>query len=154
VKTQIIQLTNNDDMISIRDKLGWSQTRRILVVLPDSGRILERQLELNLLKRQAKSFGADIALVTQNAATRYNACQLQITVFNSITHAQTTEWLVDRREKISHQRPERLSYQELMNKSPIRQYPDWMRYPVLRIISFALSVVSLLALGIILITRG
>jgi hypothetical protein len=141
-------------MISIRDKLEWIQTRRILLVCPDSGRILDRHLELNLIKRQAISSGADIALVTQNLSTRYNAGQLQIPVFDSITLAQSTEWLVDRRENIDLQRAGRLTYQEIMNKSPFKQNPDWLRYPVLRIISFALSMVSLLALGIVLIIRG
>jgi hypothetical protein len=46
MKTQIIQLESHDDIISIRDKMGWSQTSRILLVWPEK----KTQPALDLVK--------------------------------------------------------------------------------------------------------
>jgi len=68
MKTQLIQLDPSDDVISVRDKMGWSQTSRILLVWPEHGQILSRRLDLLLLQRHSTTLGAQLALVTQSPA--------------------------------------------------------------------------------------
>ena len=73
MKTQILRLEPHDDFISARDKMGWSQTERILLVWPEGGHILVRRLDLTLLQRKSTSLGAQLALVCDDANVRYYA---------------------------------------------------------------------------------
>ena len=68
MKTQILQLETYDDQVSACDKIKWSQADRILLVWPARGKILNRKLDLLLLKRQSIAQGAQLALVTRDAA--------------------------------------------------------------------------------------
>ena len=63
MKTQILQLESHDDAISTRDKMGWGQTRRVLLIWPARGRVLTRQLDLILLLRHSLTLGVQLALV-------------------------------------------------------------------------------------------
>ena len=44
MKTAIVQLDAFDNVISIREKISWSKTQRILLVWPNKGKI---KLDLN-----------------------------------------------------------------------------------------------------------
>jgi len=100
VKTQIIQLEPHDDFVSVKDKMSWSQIPRILLVWPEEGPpLLDRQLDLALLKRHADQLGAQLALVTRSPNPRYFARQLDLPVFRSTLDAQNTRWLKRRRAR-------------------------------------------------------
>ena len=73
MKTQIIQLEAHDDIVSTRDKMGWSQTSRIVLVWPNKGKILDRRLDLVLLQRHSMLLGAQLALVTQEEEILFHA---------------------------------------------------------------------------------
>jgi len=51
VKTQIIQLEEHDDTISVKDKMDWSQTPRVLLVWPERGKVFRNRIDLVLLDR-------------------------------------------------------------------------------------------------------
>jgi hypothetical protein len=51
MKTQVIHLAEHDDGISVRDKMSWTNTPRILLVYPGRSRILARVLYVYLLQR-------------------------------------------------------------------------------------------------------
>jgi hypothetical protein len=72
MKTQVLQLDPHDDIISTRDKLGWKQTGRILLVWPRKGHVLTRRLDLVLLARHTASLGAQLALITRDPQVRDN----------------------------------------------------------------------------------
>jgi hypothetical protein len=57
MKTQIIYLDSYDDYASARDKLGWSQAPRIVLVWPARGKVLSRRLDLVLLQRYSADRG-------------------------------------------------------------------------------------------------
>lgn len=40
MKTHVVQLERDDDVVSARDKMLWSKAPRILVVWPRRGRVL------------------------------------------------------------------------------------------------------------------
>ena len=93
MKTQIIRLEDFDDLTSVRDKMAWGQTKRILLVYPDSDeRLLNRRVDLVLLRRRAQEFGARLALVADDPEIRFHADELDIRVFDTIERAQTERW--------------------------------------------------------------
>jgi len=151
VKTQIIQVSKNDDYISVCDKMSWSQTGRILLVWPNKGQVLNRRLELVLVKRHASRLGAQLALVTHDAEVRFSAQQVGIPVFNNLRQAQETHWRINRQKKnISPpegNRPDLDSIRKSMNSQSL----VWMEHPATRTILFGISVMALFALGIFIL---
>src|SRR3972149_3670349 len=92
MKTQIITLESHDDLISIRDRMSWAKTPRILLVWPKSERIPLRPLDLKVLQRHAASLGAQLGLVTRYRSLRREAQALGIPVFKSTGQAQRKPW--------------------------------------------------------------
>jgi hypothetical protein len=151
MKTQIIQLHKNDDHISVRDKMSWSQTGRILLVWPHTGQILNRRLDLLLVRRQAEKMGAQLAFVTNDSDVRFFAEQIRIPVFDNLRQAQKSHWRIDRREKISLDRDPPFSRLDEMYKLLHRKTGGWEEYPLTRLIGFGVSVVALFTLGIFIL---
>jgi len=98
VKTQIIQLEAHDDTISVRDKMDWSQTPRILLAWPERGKVLRNRLDLILLERYCSSHGSQLALLTQDAEVIFQAGKAGIPVFQSRKTAQLQPWRKSFRE--------------------------------------------------------
>ncbi len=92
MKTQIITLESHDDLISVRDKLSWAKTPRILLVWPKYEAVALRVLDLKVLQRHADSLGAQLGLVTRKNKVRRDAESLGIPVFESTTSAQRDPW--------------------------------------------------------------
>ena len=92
MKTQLIQLESHDDIISIRDKMSWAKTPRILLVWPRKGRVGVRPFDLVLLRRHAESLGAELGLVTHDAEIRAAARPMALPVFSKTGHAQRKPW--------------------------------------------------------------
>ncbi|MFC1878746.1 baseplate J/gp47 family protein [Chloroflexota bacterium] len=97
MKTYILHLDQHDDIISARDKMGWGKSGRILLVWPESGRVLNRRLDLLLLQRYSVTLGAQIAIVSRDPEVRYHAPRLGIPIFKSLRRAQSTAWRIPRR---------------------------------------------------------
>jgi hypothetical protein len=103
MKTAILTLDLHDDLISIRDKLAWAKSPRILLVWPlrrrrkvEAPLVLSR-LDLTLLARHARRLGAQLALVTVNPLLRAYAAEAGVAVFNSADEAQEGSWRKARR---------------------------------------------------------
>jgi hypothetical protein len=92
LKTQIITLESHDDLISVRDKLSWVKTPRVLLVWPKYEEVNLRLLDLKVLQRQADSSGAQLGLVTRRANIRRDAEALGIPVFGTTSAAQKDIW--------------------------------------------------------------
>ena len=148
MKTQIIQLHINDDHISVRDKMSWSQTGRILLVWPGKGQVLHRRLDLILMKRQANRMGAQLAFVTHDSEVRSIADQIGIPVFDNLRHAQKSHWRFDKREKTDLHPVSTHPNLEDMHNLLLPQSQGWLEHPATRIIGFGVSVLALFILGI------
>jgi hypothetical protein len=76
VKEQIIHLDPLDDYSAVRDKMGWAQTDRILLVVPTQGRdrLFKRQLDLLLTQRHAATLGAKLACAAYHRLRGYVGC--------------------------------------------------------------------------------
>lgn len=104
MKEQILQLDPHDDFISARDKMGWVQTQRVLLVWPAHGPLpLARRLDLVLLHRHAHRLGAQLALVTGHSGIREHAAELGLPVFDSVEATRKMRW----RSRVPRLRPER-----------------------------------------------
>lgn len=152
MKTQVVQLDTHDDIISTRDKLGWKQTGRVLLVWPAKGRVLTRRLDLVLLTRHAADLGAQLALVTQDPQVKENAASLGISVFESTDQAQTARWERPRhwRRRLAVQH---VSWQELQEQrhTPASRQAAWINKPVLRLLFFTIGVAAVLAIAALLL---
>jgi hypothetical protein len=92
MKTQVIQLDADDDIISVRDKMSWAKLSRILLVFPLDARVLYRQLDFHLLKRYSSKLGNRLAVVTKSKEICELCRGLDIPVFSSTASAQRDDW--------------------------------------------------------------
>ena len=113
MKTQILQLEAHDDVISILDKIGWTQTERVLIVLPRRRRILTHKLDLLRLKRHSQKRGCQIAFVTNDPLIKALAREVNLPIFHSIQKANQAEWPRETDSRFS------LSSPAFLNKKPL-----------------------------------
>src|SRR5512146_3196798 len=97
--TQIITLESHDDLISVRDRMSWAKTPRILLVWPKYEKVTLRQVDLKVLQRHAAALGAQLGLVTRRRQVRVEAESLHIPVFESTGPAQKLAWPKPRRRR-------------------------------------------------------
>jgi hypothetical protein len=145
MKTQLIPLESHDDLISIRDRMSWAKTPRILLVWPKSERIPLRPLDLKVLQRHATSLGAQLGLVTRHRKARREAQALGIPVFASTGQAQRNPWP---ERQLRKKRPRRRPVQVLRAKREQARVENaaWLTSPFVRIGFFSLGVLAVLAL--------
>lgn len=163
MKTQIIRLEPYDDIYSAKDKMGWGQTSRILLVYPLRGRVLNRRLDLIMLKRHCSELGSQLALVVQDAEIRYFAQDLGIPIFSSARKAEKEQWRPDRRQRgvlpktIKRQSSEMWRLRRIpMNLIGLRDAahpptPRWIMHPFTRVLAFTLGVLGVLAVAALLL---
>src|ERR1700690_634645 len=92
MKTQIIALESHDDLISVRDRMSWAKSPRILLVWPKFEKVTLRPVDLRILQQHAHYLGADLGVVTRRANIRRDAQGFGIPVFDSSAAAQRDAW--------------------------------------------------------------
>src|SRR5215510_10748913 len=140
MKTQIITLESHDDLISVRDRMSWAKTQRILLVWPKYEKVMLRQVDLKVLQRHALSLGAQLGLVTRTRRIRDDAEALRIPVFESTGQAQRVVWPKPRRTRIQLARRARSVPRKDLRDLRREQVPvkdeRWRSYPVVRVGAF------------------
>ena len=152
MKTQIITLESHDDLISVRDRMSWAKTPRILLVWPKYEKVTLRQVDLKVLQRHASSLGAQLGLVTRARRVRQDAEALRIPVFESTGQAQRVAWPNPRRRRWT-QRPPRKDLREQREQVTVKE-EVWRAHPAVRVGSFFLGVVAVLVLVALFIPRA
>lgn len=148
MKTQIIQLEPHDDTLSVRDKMDWSQTPRVLLIWPEKGKVLRARLDLILLERFCSSHGSQLAISTTDKEVIFQAEQAGIPVFRSRSDAQLQPWGKSfrefRRQELEKYVSESLPIGpiERDQHQPRKRLPIWVRIPV-----FILGILSVLSLA-------
>lgn len=153
MKEQILHLDPHDDYVSARDKMGWVQTARVVLVWPPHGHVLNRRLDLVLLHRHAHRLGAQLALVSGDAKVHEHAGELGLPVFGSVEATRKMRW----RSRVPRVRP--IRRQPRPNTDVIRTTlftqqqaaPSGQWFTALRIALFTLGVAALLFLAYSLI---
>ncbi|HLO33949.1 MAG TPA: baseplate J/gp47 family protein [Anaerolineales bacterium] len=152
MKTQIITLESHDDLISVRDRMSWAKTPRILLVWPKYEKVTLRQVDLRVLQRHAVSLGAQLGLVTRARRVRDDAEALRIPVFESTGQAQRLAWPKPRRRKWVHHAP-RKDLRQKREQVSVRE-EAWRTHPAVRVGAFILGVGSVLFLVALFIPRA
>ena len=152
MKTQIITLESHDDLISIRDRMSWAKTPRILLVAPKFVKVNLRQVDLKVLQRHASSLGAQLGLVTRHRRVRADAEALGIPVFESTGKAQRVKWQKPRRRKLPRKAPDK-TLRERREQVQVRE-EAWRAHPVTRVLAFSIGVLSVLALVALFLPRA
>ncbi len=155
MKTQIVRLEPHDDFISARDKMGWNQAGRILLVYPEGHHTLGRRLDLELLQRRSRSLGAQLSIVTDDPEVKDQARQVGIPIFSSIQKAQKSPWKIDHRARV----PELSSLHldeptpdlEELRKAAHPEASKYLTYPGTRLAFFLLGVLALLSIAAVLV---
>jgi hypothetical protein len=152
MKTQIITLESHDDLISVRDRMSWAKTPRILLVWPKYEKVTLRQVDLKVLQRHALSLGAQLGLVTRARRVRQDAEALKIPVFESTGQAQRLAWpRVRRRRWLQHAPPRDL--RERREQALVKE-EAWRVHPAVRVGAFIVGVASVLTLVALFIPRA
>ena len=152
VKTQIITLESHDDLISVRDRMSWAKTPRILLVWPKYEKVLLRQVDLKILQRHAAFLGAQLGLVTRTRHVRAEAEALRIPVFESTGQAQKVSWPTPRRKRWLQRAP-RKDLREKREQVQVEE-PGWRVNPLLRLGVFSVGVLSVMVLVALFIPRA
>lgn len=145
MKTQVIQLNVHDDLVSIRDRMAWAKTPRILLVWPRQGSVGVRPLDLTLLRRHAQGLGAELGLVTRDGEIRAAARELGLTVFKSSADAQKRTWLEKHSARPQRRFP-RADLRSQRDSLPEAQIFNFRAHPARRLAVFAVGVLAVLAL--------
>jgi hypothetical protein len=130
MKTQIITLESHDDLISVRDRMSWAKTPRILLVWPNYEKVTLRQVDLKVLQRHAASLGAQLGLVSRIRRVRLDADALHIPVFKSTGEAQRVAWPKPRSRRFKR-RPPRKDLREKRDQVMTRE-GAWRSRPLVR----------------------
>ncbi|MFN8381195.1 MAG: baseplate J/gp47 family protein [Anaerolineales bacterium] len=153
MKTKIITLESHDDLISVRDKLSWAKTPRILLVWPKYERVTLRLLDLKVLQRHADSLGARLGLVTRRMNVRRDAESLGIPVFKSTSAAQKDLWpdSAPRTQRIP--KTPRRDLREMSNAVHEKE-PAWRTSLLGRVLTFTAGVMAVLTVAGIFVPRA
>jgi hypothetical protein len=158
VKTQIIALDKQEDYLSVRDKLNWSQTGRVLLTWPEAQAILTR-LDLVLIQRHSVKRGVQLALVTQNGEIREIARELHIPVFASTKEAQAARWRVTTRKVTARRKRKDSARKTPAELAALREAahparPEWLGSKVVRWGAFTIALLALLAILVYVLPSG
>ncbi len=144
MKTQVIHLDVHDDIISIRDRMAWAKTPRILLVWPRRGRVDVRPLDLTLLRRHAESLGAELGIVTRNGEMRSAAREHGISYFSTTANAQKKQWVEKHPARIMRRFP-RQDFRAIRTGLPSAELFSFMVDPIRRIAVFSAGMLAVLA---------
>jgi hypothetical protein len=145
MKTHVIELDPHDDVTSVRDKMSWAKTERILLVFPRRSRILVRILDLHLLQRCAAMLGAQLAIVTRSGDLRRAAQGVGIPVFRAVAIAQRKTWEKEYTPEKPHRRAPPPDLRQ-MRREVFPGEAHWRNLLGVRFLFFALAVLAVLVL--------
>lgn len=152
MKTQIITLESHDDLISVRDRMSWAKTPRILLVIPKFVKVTLRQVDFKILQRHASSLGAQMGIVTRTRRIRAETEALGIPVFESTGQAQRVTWTKPKQHKVPRKAPDR-TLREKQEQIRVKE-EAWRVHPITRVLALLVGVVSVLALVALFIPRA
>lgn len=89
---EYIQLENQEDAASVRDRLSFIRGKRVLLIWPEDGSALPRKLDLVLVQREARRRVIQLALVTHDNEVMIHADELNISTFETIAEAEKSRW--------------------------------------------------------------
>ncbi|MEJ5240940.1 MAG: baseplate J/gp47 family protein [Anaerolineales bacterium] len=92
MNTFLIELQEHEDRHSLRDRLNWVKTPRVLLVWPEHRKVSLTIADLKFLQHHARQLGTQLGIVTRRHDVRLIAQRLGIPVFSSARRAQHQVW--------------------------------------------------------------
>src|SRR5258708_19815855 len=132
MKTQIIAVESHDDLISVRDRMSWAKSPRILIVWPKYEKVKLRPVDLLILKQHARYLGADLGLVTRLASVRRDAQGFRIPIFESTAEAQRAGWPPRPQSRHRTRAPTHPAFRRSTRAGQVNE-PEWQSKPLARI---------------------
>jgi len=87
----VVELQLQDDSASVRHRLSWLDRGRVVLVLPWDIRFLSRELDFDILRREADRWQLEIAIVSADPERRRLAGGCGFPAFASVEDARRTE---------------------------------------------------------------
>jgi len=156
MKTQIITLAGHDDLISVRDRMSWAKSPRILLVWPAYEQVPLRPLDLRILQQHARELGAQLGLVTRRTNVRRDAEAFGIPTFRTSAEAQRGLWA--RRQTLGRSSASRGGSRVVdlrETRARLRQAgTTWSSRPFVRVFFFAIAVLAVCGLASLFVPRA
>ena len=92
MKTTLIQIDPHDDLISIKDKMTWAKSQRMLLFFPKGYPLDQSSLTMKLIRRYAEANGTQVGIITKNHIMREIASEQDIPCFISAPQAEKKTW--------------------------------------------------------------
>jgi hypothetical protein len=151
MKTHIIHLDQDDNVVSITDKIAWGKAQRVLLIYPPSLDLKLQKIDFLLILRSAKKKGFSLALVSRVKNVKELAGELNIPVFRSIKNAQRRNWASS--DSVIIDRSARQSSTDLrqigLDAKP--KGSKWKEQTGFRLFFFSMGVMAVLLISIIFI---
>src|SRR5512138_1549821 len=156
MKTQIIALESHDDFISVRDRMSWAKSPRILLVWPKYEQITLRPADLRILQQHAVTLGAEMGVITRRGDVRRDAERFGIPVFTSAAAAQRQIWGPRRRmvAPVAPRKPRERAQLEAMKQAAGLRDTGWTSSPAARIGFFAMGVLAVMAVAAVFVPEA
>ena len=153
MKTQIITLESHDDLISVRDRMSWAKSPRILLVWPKFERVTLRPMDLRVLQSHARTLGAELGLVTRIPNVKRDALGFGIPVFGTTAEAQRQAWPPRRVHKSLRLYKARPNLRVMKEQSKVEE-AKWRSHPIARVGFFAVGALAVLTVAAIFVPRA
>lgn len=149
---QIIELTEHDDVSTVRDRLALAQSPRVLLVLPWDSPVLRKMVDLQMVQRFAQANHLEVGIVSEESEVRSTAQEAGLAAFRSIDSAQRKQkWNkpIDEEDELAPWKPSLKRKREAGQAAVERDRATAQarhRSPYWRILKYALIVVVVLTL--------
>jgi hypothetical protein len=150
MRTYIIQLEQHDDLVSVRDKMSWAKSPRILLVWPPRRKVNIRPLDLVLLKRHASALGSRLGIVSRSGEIRRSAADSDIPAFRTAAEAQSNIWKTRPGFHTGTRKRNKSAEIRAMKDELVLREPAWSRSPAARAGVFSAGVLAVLAFFILM----
>lgn len=127
--------------------MSWCKSQRIILVFPQKNKYIPDTLDLQLILRSARMYGANISLVTRDWRVIESAEEVGIPVFSSIPRAEKANWGLKKPESEDKGFPKGIDTilekrESLPKESRLANIPS-----ALRVILFFIVILALCAMG-------
>ncbi len=156
MKAQIITIESHDDLISVRDRMSWAKSPRILLVWPKFEKVSLRAVDLRILQQHATYLGADMGVVTRRGDIRRDAEGFGIPVFESTIAAQRNPWPArrpPRADRLRRSEGLRPGLRALGDTVKVKE-AQWRSGPVARVVFFGIGVLAVLTIAALFVPRA
>jgi hypothetical protein len=142
---QVLYLQEDDDIVSIRDRLDWAKESQLVLVCPPDGDVLTSYLDLAMLRRHADSLRLEVGLISTDHRINSQAKALGFPVFSTVraaTRSRRRWWRGKRRRELVGQRVIVDESDQLEIRRRRKEPPTWRKW-LTRYLAIILYIVIL-----------